>query len=90
MQFMQERCAIFVLIVIVMTQAQRSAALNPSVEIACQQLVVFMPQHPVSLKMKTAGKKGESRTFPNKCFVTNRSFSSSYFLIFVYSKYKLL
>jgi hypothetical protein len=41
---MQERRAIFVLIVIVMTQTQRSAALNPSVEITCQQLVAFMPQ----------------------------------------------
>ena len=42
---MQERCAIFVSIVIVMTHMQRSAALNPSVEITCQQLVEFMPQH---------------------------------------------
>jgi len=60
---MQESCAIFVLIVIVMTQAQRSAALNPSVEIACQQLVVFMPQRPVSLKMKTAGKRAKAEHF---------------------------
>jgi hypothetical protein len=89
MYFMQECCAIFVLIVIVTTQTQGSAALNPSVEIAYQQLVVFIPQRPVSLKTKTAGKKGERRTFPNKCFVNNQS-SPSYFLIFVYSKYKLL
>jgi hypothetical protein len=60
---MQERCAIFVLIVIVMTQKQRSAALNPSVEITSQQLVVFMPQHPVSLKTKTAGKRANAERF---------------------------
>jgi len=60
---MQERYAIIVLIVIVMTQTQRSAALNPPVEITCQQLVVFMPQHPVSLKMKTAGKRANAERF---------------------------
>jgi hypothetical protein len=58
---MQERCAIFVSIVIVMTHMQRSAALNPSVKITCQQLVEFMPQHPVSLQKKTAGKKGRKQ-----------------------------
>jgi hypothetical protein len=56
---MQERSAIFVLIVVVMTRTQLAAALNPSIEITCQQLVVFMSQRLVFLKAKTAGKKEE-------------------------------
>jgi hypothetical protein len=37
---------------------------------------------------KTAGKRKNAETFPNKCFATFPISSS--FLIFIYSKYKLL
>jgi hypothetical protein len=57
---MQERCAIFVSIVIVMTHMQRSAALNPSVEITCQQLVELMPQNTPEENGK---KKGRTQNF---------------------------